>query len=41
MSFINFEHEGTRMRLAVVRTAEGVWVGWRGTARRAKRCALQ
>lgn len=30
MSFINFEHEGKRMRLAVVRTAEGVWIGWRG-----------
>ncbi len=33
MSFINFEDEGRRMRLALVRTAEGVWVGWPGGAK--------
>ena len=33
MSFINFEDEGKRMRLALVRTAEGVWVGWPGGAK--------
>jgi biotin carboxyl carrier protein len=33
MSFVRFEHEGKRMRLAVVRTAEGVWVGWPGGAK--------
>lgn len=34
MSFIWFEHEGKRTRLAMVRTGEGVWIGWPGGARR-------
>jgi acetyl/propionyl-CoA carboxylase alpha subunit len=33
MSFIDFEHDGKRTRLAVVRTAGGVWVGWPGGAK--------
>jgi acetyl/propionyl-CoA carboxylase alpha subunit len=33
VSFIHVEHEGRRVRLAVVRTARGVWVGWPGGAR--------
>ena len=33
MSFIEFEHEGRQLRLAVVRTAAGVWVGWPGGAK--------
>jgi len=33
MSFVHVEHEGRRLRLAVVRTARGVWVGWPGGAR--------
>jgi len=33
MSFVHVEHEGRRMRLAVVRTARGVWVGWPGGSR--------
>lgn len=33
MSFVHVEHEGRRQRLAVVRTARGVWVGWPGGSR--------
>jgi biotin carboxyl carrier protein len=33
MSFVWFEHEGKRTRLAVVRTADGVWIGWPGGAK--------
>jgi acetyl/propionyl-CoA carboxylase alpha subunit len=33
MSFVQVEHEGRRLRLAVVRTARGVWVGWPGGSR--------
>jgi acetyl/propionyl-CoA carboxylase alpha subunit len=33
MSWIEFEHGGRRHRLAVVRTGEGVWVGWPGRAK--------
>ncbi len=33
MSFITFEHEGRKRRLAVVRTADGVWIGWPGGAK--------
>lgn len=30
MSWINFEHDGRSYRLAVERTASGVWIGWPG-----------
>jgi len=33
VSFVHVEHEGRRLRLAVVRTARGVWVGWPGGSR--------
>jgi 3-methylcrotonyl-CoA carboxylase alpha subunit len=33
VSFVHVEHEGRRLRLAVIRTARGVWVGWPGGAR--------
>jgi biotin carboxyl carrier protein len=33
VSFIRFEDAGRRIRLAVARTARGVWVGWPGGAR--------
>jgi len=33
MSWISFEHAGEVHRLAVVRTSDGVWVGWPGCSR--------
>ncbi len=33
MSWIDFEHGGRVRRLAIVRTGEGVWVGWPGRAK--------
>ncbi len=33
MSFVRVEQAGRSVRLAVVRTASGVWVGWPGGAR--------
>jgi len=32
VSFVVIEHGGVRRRVAVVRTAKGVWVGWPGGA---------
>jgi acetyl/propionyl-CoA carboxylase alpha subunit len=33
VSFVHVEHQGRRLRLAVARTARGVWIGWPGGAR--------
>jgi len=33
MSFVWFESDGKRTRLAVARTAGGVWIGWPGGAK--------